>query len=85
MNQAILPLWIQLVALFGLPALGTYVGIRTGLVRMETRMEAFKDQLGNHAAEIGILRKRSHQHSGLLGRLALKAKLSSGLSIEEDG
>lgn len=79
-----LPIWAQLLALFGLPALGTYVGMRTGLVRMETRMEAFKETLGEHGDEIKSLRRKTHTHANVIGKLALKANLTGGFPIEED-
>lgn len=98
MDSSTLPVWVQLIALFGLPALGAYTGFqisfaetRGDLKRLEaiTRLEldTLIEKQESAAAEVRILRKRSHHHSSLLGRLIMKTGLSSPPieDFDEDG
>jgi len=90
-----LPAWVQVLALFGLPALGVYTGMRVALAEIKGDMRKLEattalkfdgviDRQEEHLAEIRILRKRSHQHSNILGRLALKVNLTGGFHVTEE-
>lgn len=66
---------LQLALMVVLPAVGSYVGIRVGLAEVKGDIQTLRSILENHAAEIRILRNRTHKHSTMLGRLALQTKL----------
>jgi hypothetical protein len=90
-----LPLWVQVLALFGVPALGVYSGLKVGLAEMKGEHEKLKEltnlrfvqaqeDLERQERDVRDMRRRVHAHAHAISRLSMKVHLQGVDMGEED-